>query len=404
MRLAYVLERYPELTQTFVEAELRELARAGDEVDVLALEPGEGAGLAEPSSEPAYPVRGAARVAALARAAAASPRASGRFLASGRDRGAERPPAEPPPAEPPPAGPIAPSWPPDGRRLRGLARVAGWRPAAAGARHLHAHFATEAADVAALLGALTGTTHSFTGHSTDLFADPAALRHRLAAAAFAVVICEYDRREVERIAPGAGRLHVIPLGLDLGGIRRGTPYRADGPVVAVGRLVEHKGFADLAAVAGELGREVVIAGEGPQRPELERLGGGELRLPGALAPAAARELIESAALLVAPSVIARDGSRDGIPMVLKEALALETPVVASDSVGNPEVVEPEHGALHAAGDRRALAQAIRSVLERPAAEREAMGRAGRAWAEREADLEEQTARLRELFAEHGGSA
>ena len=40
MRLAYVLERYPELSQTFVEDELRELVRAGDGVEVLALRAG----------------------------------------------------------------------------------------------------------------------------------------------------------------------------------------------------------------------------------------------------------------------------------------------------------------------------------------------------------------------------
>ena len=101
-------------------------------------------------------------------------------------------------------------------------------------------------------------------------------------------------------------------------------------------------------------------------------------------------------MLVAPSVIASDGSRDGIPMVLKEALALGVPVVASDAVGNPEVVEDAWGALYPAGDRRALAEALRALLERP--DREAMGQAGRAFAERELDLRRQTARLRELFA------
>jgi glycosyltransferase involved in cell wall biosynthesis len=366
VRLAYVLERYPELTQTFVEAELRELARAGDEPEVLALQPGDGAKLAEPSFEPRYPPRGAARVAAFLRSMAASPRA---------------------------AASVSERWPPDGRRARGLARVAGWRGAAHRADHLHAHFATEAADIAALLGALTGTPHSFTGHSTDLFAQPEHLRARLEAAAFAVVVCDYDRREVERIAPGAGTLHVVPLGIDLEAIRRTAPYDPDGPIVAVGRLVEHKGFADLAAVASELARQVTIAGEGPQRSELERLANGAVDFRGALSPADSRALIESAAVLVAPSVVASDGSRDGIPMVVKEALALEVPVVASDAVGNPEVVTEEHGALHRAGDRADLVQAIRGVLESG----ERLGRAGRAFAERHAALRTQTARLRELF-------
>ena len=402
MRLAYVLERYPELTQTFVEAELRELARGGDELEVLALQAGDGAELADTAFEPRYPARGAARVAALGRAAAGKPRVAAAFVRGGRASGAGAAFATgaiPAACAASRAGAVAAHWPPDGRRLRGLARVAGWRGAAARADHLHAHFATEAADIAALLGALTGRPHSFTGHSTDLFADPAALRRRLAAAAFAVVVCDYDRREVERLAPGVGTLHVVPLGIELGRIRRTTPYDPHGPVVAVGRLVEHKGFADLGAVAAELDREVVIAGEGPQRAELERLAGGAVRFAGALEPAAAHELIESAAVLVAPSVVARDGSRDGIPMVLKEAQGLEVPVVASDAVGNPEVVGPERGALHRAGDREALAEVLRTLLDRLPHELEAMGRAGRAWAEREADLGRQTAHLRELFEE-----
>ncbi len=381
MRLAYVLERYPELSQTFVEAELRELARVGDEVDVLALQPGDGAELADARFEPRHPPRGAARLAALARAVTRRPGASAAFLAGRATR-----------------------WPPDGSRLRGLARVAGWRVAAARADHIHAHFATEAADIAELLGRLTGRPHSFTGHSTDLFADPAALRERLAAAAFAVVVCDYDRREIARKV-GDGplfRTHVIPLGLDLDAVSRTTPYRPDGPVLAVGRLVEHKGFADLAAVASDLGREVVIAGGGPERTAIERLGGAAVELPGSLTPAAARELIEGAAVLAAPSVIASDGSRDGVPMVIKEALALGVPVVASDAVGNPEVVAADRGALHPAGDRAALADALRTVLSRDPAEREAMGRAGRAWAEENADVRKQTARLRTLFENPGG--
>src|SRR5439155_18270403 len=135
-------------------------------------------------------------------------------------------------------------------------------------------------------------------------------------------------------------------------------------------------------------------GEGPERAGLAR---ARVRLRGALPPGEAAKTIERASVLVAPSVIARDGSRDGIPMVVKEALALEVPVVASDAVGNPEVIAEDRGLLYPAGDRRALADTLRSLLDRPPEDRPAMGRAGRAFAEREPHVRIQTARPRELF-------
>src|SRR5262249_41267148 len=144
MRLTYVLERYPELSQTFVEDELRELR--DDDVTVLALQPGSPLGDAE--FEAVYPPGAVSRLAALAQH-------------PGLVRWMKH-------------------WPSDGRRLRGAARIAPWL--ARTGDHVHAHFATEAADIAELLARATGRTHSFTGHSTDLFADPAALRRRLDAA------------------------------------------------------------------------------------------------------------------------------------------------------------------------------------------------------------------------------
>ncbi|HEX8053794.1 MAG TPA: hypothetical protein VF517_12445, partial [Thermoleophilaceae bacterium] len=166
MRLAYVLERYPELTQTFVEAELRELARTGHEPEVLALQPGDGAALAEAAFGPIYPARGAARVAALARTLARSPREAAAFVRGGEEArgrgpadgggggeargrgpayaGGDRAAGAAPPSPAAVARAAADRWPPDNRRTRGLARIAAWHRAAARADHLHAHFATEA--------------------------------------------------------------------------------------------------------------------------------------------------------------------------------------------------------------------------------------------------------------------
>jgi glycosyltransferase involved in cell wall biosynthesis len=372
-RVGYVLERYPELSQTFVEDELRALARQGAVPEVMALAPGAHAGLTDARFTPHYPPGAAARLAALAALAARQPRGVGRLL---------RRPGR---------------WPSDGRHVRGVARLAPWVSVCRGVDHVHAQFASGAADIAALLAALAGKTHSFTGHSTDLFADPAGLIARLTAADLVVLVCEYDRREVERLAPGVGRIEVVPLGVDLERLRRRRPYTADGPIVAVGRLVPQKGFDDLVAVAGELGAPVALVGDGPLRGELEARAAGRVQFTGAVPRDGVAALIEGASVLVAPSVVAADGSRDGIPMVVKEAMALAVPVVASDAVGNPEVVDSQSGALYGAGDRRALREALQALLARPAGEREAMGRAGREFVEREADVQRQTAVLADLL-------
>ena len=178
-------------------------------------------------------------------------------------------------------------------------------------------------------------------------------------------------------------------------------------MVAVGRLVEKKGFVHLVralaepALAGRVER-VVIAGEGPERARLEaeaaRLGVAELvALPGALPPDAVRGLLEEAAVLAMPCVVAGDGDRDSMPVVVKEALAMEVPVVASDELGLPEIVRPAFGRLVAPGDPGALAAALAELLALPPQERAAMGRAGRAHVLEHADVRAETAKLSRLL-------
>jgi glycosyltransferase involved in cell wall biosynthesis len=100
-------------------------------------------------------------------------------------------------------------------------------------------------------------------------------------------------------------------------------------------------------------------------------------------------------------VIAADGDRDSMPVVAKEALAMEVPVIASAEVGLPELIRPEWGALVPPGDARALADAIDAFLARSPAERAAMGRAGREHVARHASRAVEAARLAELIARAG---
>jgi glycosyltransferase involved in cell wall biosynthesis len=373
----YVLERYPELSQTFVEGEIRELIAAGQPVEVVALAPGRALGY-EPAARAAYPAAPPARVAAAAGVAARRPGAMTRIVRGER------------------------FWPPGSSIVRGLTRIAPWVAAARRGRHLHAHFATEAATIARLLGELSGTPFSFAAHATDVFANAGEMRANLAAAAFCVTDCDYNRRHIARVAPEhAAKVEVMIVPADADRFARGREYRPDGPIVGVGRLVEKKGFEDLVRAAAAVGdREVLIAGEGPMRPRLESLiaeTGAPVRLLGAIPHREVRDLVESAALFVLPCVVAADGDRDGTPTVVAEAMALEVPVVGTEEVGLPELIGPDRGRLVPPRDHRALAGAIGELLAGDPADRVAMGRAGRAWVERNADRARQAAALLDLI-------
>lgn len=372
------------LSETFVTGEAREVGRiTGTPPQVLAVLRG-GADL-----EDAPPARYLVELAradqwrALLRSAATRPLRTARALLSPARR--------------------------HGGSPRDVAALAPFARALRGTSWIHAHFATQPAAIAARLAELTGIPFSFTAHAHDVFVDPDRLEEKLEHAALAVTVCEYTRDHILELAPAAaGGLHVVPCGVDLERFRRERPYDPGGPLVAVGRLVPQKGFDTLvraAALAGGAISEVVIAGDGPLRGELERLIhelAAPVRLLGSTPHADVRDLLESASLAVLPSVIAPDGSRDSVPVVLHEALALGLPVVASAVCGLPERIEPAHGVLVPPGDVQALADALAGFFAHHAEERADMGTAARAYAEAHLGLDRTTRRLLSLIAAAGG--
>ena len=139
-------------------------------------------------------------------------------------------------------------------------------------------------------------------------------------------------------------------------------------VLGVGRLVRQKRWDRLVAALPALDVPAVILGEGPERGALlaqaTALGvADQLHLPGHAAdplPAMAR-----AALLVLPSDF------EGVPGVLREALSVGTPVVATDSspAVREIVADPTLGTIVARGDAAGLTTALQQWLargERPA--------------------------------------
>lgn len=281
---------------------------------------------------------------------------------------------------------------------------------AAGVAHLHAHFAAGASLDALRLARRLGLTWSVTAHAYDIYLQPMNLAEKLRDAAFATSGCDYTVRDLRRIGGPGASVHRVVMGVDRERFARRFPYPGTRVVAAVGRLVEKKGFPDLVRAAAILEREgrpvdeVVIAGDGPLRDALARLAEEEgvahrLRLLGPTPPDGVRALLERSDVLAMPCVVAADGDRDSMPVVVKEALAMEVPVVATDEVGLPEIVRPPAGLLVPPADPAALAVALGDLLAEDAERRAERGRAGRALVAAEADARIEARRLSSLIAD-----
>jgi glycosyltransferase involved in cell wall biosynthesis len=273
--------------------------------------------------------------------------------------------------------------------------------------HLHVHFATEVALDGMRLSRLLGLPYSVTAHAYEIYQQPRNLAEKLERAAFSTSGCHYTVRDLRALvaAERRGSVHRIIMGVDADAFVRSAPHPVARVVLAVGRLVAKKGFGDLVEACALLGEEVdrlVIVGEGPERVALEaqvsRLGIGErVALLGARSPSEIRAELEAAAVLAMPCVVAADGDRDSMPVVVKEALAMEVPVVCTREVGLPEIVRDEWGRLVPPHDPAALAEGLRSVLALPVEQRMAMGRAGRAFVVEHCNIDTEARKLLALI-------
>ncbi len=385
MRIAVVTDAFPVLSETFVVNEVAAMRRAGHEVSVVASGRRGAAHAGEPRLEVvSFDEAGrAAKLAAAMRLALRVPRAVARDRT---DRAAWRPAEQP-------------------RSLAALAPVVE-QLRAWGAEHLHVHFAAGAALEGLRMGALLGVPVSITAHAYDIFLTPRNLERKLARSAFVTTGCAYNVAHLRAVAPAAD-VHEVVMGVEVSVFRRTRAHPGTGRVLAVGRLVEKKGFADLIRACARLHDDrafagLTIVGEGPLDGELRALAQSseiaeDVLFAGARTPTEVRALLEDASVLAMPCVIAADGDRDSMPVVVKEALAMEVPVVATDVVGLPEVVDESCGRLVPPGDPPALAAALGELLALAPEDRAALGRAGRARVLDRCDVDRETAKLLRLI-------
>ncbi len=358
MRVGYVLKVYPRLSETFVVSELLAQEAGGMDIEVFSLRPSEDAGAHAAhggvrAPVPYLPSTGRT-VGTYADELARTP-GGARALANAADDARDESPRE---------------------LLQAvmIARAVRER----GIEHLHAHFANVAATVARIAARLAEVPYSLTAHAKDIFhedVDAEHLRRLLRDAAAVVTVSDFNARHLAAVCPEAApRIHRVYNGVELDRFPFAAPAERRPRIAGVGRLVEKKGWGDLidaCRLLADRGRsfDCVIAGGGMLEPELraqvERLGlERHVTLAGPRSQEQVRALVQDAAVLAAPCVLAKDGNRDGLPTVLLEAMALGTPCVSTDVTGIPEVLhDGETGLTVPEHDPSRLAAALERLLD-----------------------------------------
>lgn len=251
------------------------------------------------------------------------------------------------------------------------------------AQHIHAHFGTNSTEVVMLINALGGPSYSFTVHGPEEFDKPEFihLAEKIKRAAFVVAISSYGRSQLYRWIDNTlwSKVKVVHCGLEQAfHAVAAVPIPSKPRMVCVGRLCEQKGqlllveAVSLLASKG-LNFELVLAGDGEMRPEIEALIKqrklqDKVVITGWISSDKVREEILASRALVLPSFA------EGLPVVIMEAMALRRPVLTTYVAGIPELVlDKTCGWLFAAGDVQALADAIEQFLSTPADALQAMG-------------------------------
>lgn len=396
LKVGYVLKRYPRFSETFVVNEILANEQAGLKMEIFALRPVQETHFQESIARVRAPVSHipdrsrtpATLWALLERAEAAFPGATARALATGGSAD-------------------------DVCQALAIALECRTR----GVGHLHAHFGTVATTVARIAATVAGIGYSFTAHAKDIYHDygkDTGLAEMTRDADAVVTVSDYNLVHLSKTFPAAAeRLVRIYNGLDLDRLGWRAPDPEAGEILAVGRLVEKKGFhvlieALLILADRGLNQRCRIIGQGEELAHLAAQieGSGlsaNVTLEGPRTQGAVIQAMRQAAVLACPCVVGRDGNRDGLPTVLLEAMALGLPVVASDVTGIPELVrDGETGLIAPTGDSQALADALQRALGDTAL-RARLSVAGRALMERDFDIHRNAAALREIFAASAAS-
>jgi len=268
-----------------------------------------------------------------------------------------------------------------------------------GIMHIHAHMAHVPTTIGMYAAKQLGVSFSFTGHANDIFPNRTMLKEKLERSVFANCISYWHRAFFQDIVAKDDSCYpIVRCGVDT---REYEPTQAPRgeqlQVLGVGRLVEKKGFDVLIKAAGEIAAaggppmRITIAGGGPDEEELAALVRSlpptcEVVLLGDTDNDRVMELMTQVDVFALPCRVAKSGDRDGIPVVLMEAMARGRCVISGDIETIRELVEDGiSGVMIPPGDQKTLEKVLVELANNRDRVDE-LGRAARRKMEDEFDL------------------
>ena len=244
--------------------------------------------------------------------------------------------------------------------------------------HIHAHFMNVSASIAMYASQHSGIPFSITVHSAGTFKTPHILgiNQKLRSAQALLMISHYNVKYFDAIYPCKSKSFVVRCGINIDDFtyQRAENYKPHSPlrVISVGRFVEKKGFIYLLQAAALLRDQdfsflLTLIGDGPLFNELKKQV-SELNLDklvkftGQQSTEYVRKTMQKSDVVVVPSLTSASGEKEGIPVVIIEAMATGIPVIASEHSGIPEIViNGLTGTLTPEKDPKAIANGIKNI-------------------------------------------
>lgn len=164
-----------------------------------------------------------------------------------------------------------------------------------------------------------------------------------------IAATKFMKRQLIDLGFPKNKLSIVSFGINLSEFPFRETYKPNNQIMMIGRMVEKKGFEYAIQAVAELqkrDKQIILNlfGDGPLRDDLERLTqklklNGQVHFHGYTPISEIIEKLDEHAILLAPSVTAEDGDKEGLPNTILEGMAKGIPVIATDHAAIPEVIQ-----------------------------------------------------------------